>query len=123
MTTKNPNATNPKRGEVWRIDFDPTQGSEINKTRPAIVLSSDGLRSLPVRLVVPVTAWKSYFESNLWHVQLKPTQRNGLYKSSAADALQVRSVDVARFQNRMGRVSEQTLEDIVTAVAVVIEYE
>jgi mRNA interferase MazF len=29
----------PKRGEIWWVDLEPAKGDEINKTRPAIVLS------------------------------------------------------------------------------------
>lgn len=46
--------TNPLRGEIWQVDHDPTRGSEIKKSRPVIVMSSDVLRSLPLRVVVAV---------------------------------------------------------------------
>lgn len=111
-----------KRGEVWRIAFDPTRGSEIRKTRPAVIISSDAIRALPVRLVAPVTGWKAKFKRNLWHVHIEANDRNGLSKASAVDALQVRSVDTSRCLKRLGRVSATKLEDIVTAVAVVIQY-
>jgi len=113
---------NPKRGEVWRVNFDPTKGSEIRKARPAVVISSDAIGVLPVRLVAPITGWKSKFEKNIWHVHLKPTKRNGLTKESAVDALQVRSADTSRFEKKLGRTSTTELEEIITAVAVVIEY-
>ena len=48
-------AAAPKRGEVWDVDFDPPQGAEIGKTRPAIVMSEDTVGRLPLRIVVPVT--------------------------------------------------------------------
>ena len=44
----NTNPTVPKRGEIWLVRFDPTIGSEIRKTRPAIVLSSDAVGRLPI---------------------------------------------------------------------------
>ncbi|ACB53253.1 putative PemK-like protein [Crocosphaera subtropica ATCC 51142] len=40
--------TLPKRGEIWLVNFDPTLGSEIRKTRPAIVISSDAAGKLPI---------------------------------------------------------------------------
>ena len=51
----------PQRGEVWLVNFDPTIGAEIKKTRPAIVISSDAVGRLPIKLVTPVTDWKDYF--------------------------------------------------------------
>lgn len=112
----------PRRGEIWRVGFDPTVGSELKKTRPAVVISSDGVGALPIRLVAPFTGWREAFEGNLWHVQVSPTKQNGLDKESAADALQVRSVDAARFAEKLGRMHPTRLEKIVTAVALVIEY-
>jgi mRNA interferase MazF len=55
-------------------------------------------------------------------VQVPPTDQNGLGKESAADVLQVRSVDTARFTEKLGRMHPPRLEEIVTAVALVIEY-
>ena len=40
------------RGEIWWVNLDPTQGSEIKKTRPCIVLSHDTLNQLRRTVVV-----------------------------------------------------------------------
>src|SRR3989344_8360790 len=47
----------PKRGEVWWINFDPAVGTEIRKTRPAIVVSNDISNEFLERIqVVPLTS-------------------------------------------------------------------
>jgi mRNA interferase MazF len=115
------NEPRPKRGELWTVDFDPTKGAEIQKQRPAVVISSDYIGKLPVKLVVPVTGWNPAFENNIWHVRLDPTPQNGLSKPSAADALQIRSVAVERFITRRGTVTQQELEEITQALAAVVE--
>jgi mRNA interferase MazF len=99
------------------------EGSELSKTRPAVVISSDAIRSLPIRLIAPITGWKSYFSGNLWHVRVEPNDQNGLSKESAVDAMQIRGVDVSRFQHQMGRISAINLEQIAIAIAAVIEAE
>ena len=38
----------PRRGEVWRIRFDPSMGSETRKTRPAVVVSLPSVGRLPL---------------------------------------------------------------------------
>jgi len=38
------------RGEIWLVNFDPAIGAEIRKTRPVVVVSSDAIRTLPIRL-------------------------------------------------------------------------
>ena len=117
-----PNRSHPKRGEVWKVSFDPTVGAEIRKTRPAVVISSDAVGRLPIKLVVPITDWKPAFVPNIWHVRIDPDPTNGLTKTSAIDVLQARGMDTQRFLQRMGEVTPEKLEEILLAIAAVIEY-
>lgn len=110
-----------RRGEIWLVNFDPTVGSEIKKKRPAVIISSDAVGRLPIKLVAPITDWKDYFAENLWHVRIKPTIQNGLSKISAVDALQVRGMDDQRFIRKLGEIDTETLAEIILAVAAVIE--
>ncbi len=119
----NTDPTSPKRGEVWLVNFDPTLGSEIKKVRPAIVISSDAVGKLPIKLIAPVTDWKPYFTRNLWHVRIDPDATNGLSKPSAIDALQLRGVDLQRFIRKLGHASEETMAEIATAIITIIDYE
>jgi mRNA interferase MazF len=107
----------PKRGEIWLVNLDPTVGSEIQKTRPAIVISYDYIGKLPLKLVVPITDWKESFTSDIWHIRLDPTDENGLTKQSAADALQSRSLDTRRFIRKFGSLPGSDLQEIVRALA------
>ncbi|HEY0376784.1 MAG TPA: type II toxin-antitoxin system PemK/MazF family toxin [Pyrinomonadaceae bacterium] len=115
-------SSSPKRGEIWLVNFDPTIGAEIKKTRPAIVVSSDAVGRLPIKLVAPLTDWKTYYAANIWHVRIDPNSVNGLAKTSAVDALQIRGMDQRRFVRQLGKVSEEMLEEIALAIAAVIEY-
>lgn len=46
-----------KRGEVYWVNLDPTVGTEIKKTRPALVVSPDDLNAvLPRVIIVPLTS-------------------------------------------------------------------
>ncbi len=112
----------PKRGEVWLVNFDPTVGSEIRKVRPAVVISSDTIGKLPIKLIAPITDWKPYFASNIWHVKIDPDSSNGLAKTSAVDALQLRGVDRQRLIRKLGQLSAIAMEEITIAIAAVIEY-
>jgi mRNA interferase MazF len=44
-----------KQGEIWLINLDPAFGTEIKKTRPAIIVSDDSLGKLPLKVIVPIT--------------------------------------------------------------------
>jgi mRNA interferase MazF len=113
---------NIKRGEIWLVNLDPTIGAEIRKTRPVVVISSDAVGVLPIRLVAPITEWKEYFTNNIWHVKLEPDTKNGLSKTSAIDTLQLRGVDTKRFIRQLGEVPAQTMGAIIAAIGAVIEY-
>ena len=119
----NTNPPFPKRGEVWLVNFDPTVGAEIKKTRPAVVVSSDAVGKLPVKLIAPITDWKAYYKHNIWHIRIEPDSSNGLTKVSAVDALQLRGMDIQRFVRKLGRVSSTVMEEITAAIAAVVEYE
>ena len=102
------------------VEFDPTKGSEIGKTRPALVINVDYLGRLPLKTVVPVTDWKDRYDEFPWFVCIRPTKGNGLSKLSGADAFQVKSVSVERFKELLGAVSEAELTDVVNAVRLCI---
>jgi mRNA interferase MazF len=111
----------PKRGEIWLVNFDPTIGTEIRKTRPAIVVNSDAIGKLPIKLVAPITDWKDYFTQNLWHIRLDPNTVNNLTKTSAVDVLQLRGMDIQRFIRKIGELPPEMMAEIAIAIASVIE--
>jgi len=105
------------------VNLDPTIGAEIQKKRPVVIVSSDAVGKLPLKLVAPITSWREQFTQSFWHVRINPDKMNGLAKPSAVDTLQLRGVDVQRFVHKIGRVSAPTMEEIVAAIAAVIEYQ
>ncbi|RKU09382.1 PemK family transcriptional regulator [Candidatus Poribacteria bacterium] len=114
---------NPSRGEIWLVDLNPTRGAEIRKARPVVVVSSDEIGVLPIRLVAPITEWKDSFADNIWHIKLEPDSTNKLIKPSAVDTLQLRGLDTLRFVRKIGEVPLSMLSLIITAIAAVIEYD
>jgi len=116
-------ASKPKRSEIWWVQLNPIVGAEMEKLRPALVISSDSLQALPLSVIAPITNWKNQFENNIWHIKLEKDEVNGLTKTSAITALQIRSVDHSRFKEFIGKVSPSIMDSVTAAVAAVIEYE
>jgi len=81
--------TTPNRGEIWMVNFDPSVGAEIQKTRPAAVINVAQVGRLPLRIVVPITDWKAIYATFPWFVFIPMRPENGLTKGSGADAFQV----------------------------------
>jgi mRNA interferase MazF len=113
----------PRRGEIWMVNFDPTIGAEIKKTRPALLLSINSLGVLPLKIVVPVTGWRREFSGNAWHVFLEPTRQNGLQKESALDLLQIKSIDERRLVKKLGAVDQATISEAMKALLIVVGYQ
>jgi mRNA interferase MazF len=108
-----------KLGEVWRVDFSPKIGQEIDKVRPAIIVNHDSIGVLQLKVVVPVTdASRSIHE---WQVPLKPTTGNGLSKSSVADCFQVKSISKDRFIQRIGTLSIQETDEVKLSLMKVLD--
>jgi mRNA interferase MazF len=107
----------PKRGQVWLVDFDPTVGHEVKKTRPALILQNDvANRYSPVTIVAAITsssAGKAY-----------PTEVNvargeaGLTADSLILLNQIRTVDKRRLLKRLRSVGPETMARVDSALAV-----
>ena len=110
------------RGEIWQVNLDPTVGREIQKSRPAVIISSNSLGKIGLRIIVPITTWKKDFSKQPWIVRITPDSDNGLSHESGANALQVRSVDQRRLVGRIGEVNTSIMDDIAAAIAICIEY-
>jgi mRNA interferase MazF len=108
------------RGEIWHINLDPIVGAEIKKARPAVIVNVDEVGVLPLRIIVPITTWKEHYSQAPWMVQIKPTKQNGLDKTSAADAFQIRSLSVERFIHCRGELTPETMSAIFEAVQIVL---
>lgn len=110
----------PKRGEVWLIDFDPAVGAEIQKVRPALVISVDTIGRLPLRLVVPITDWKPHYAGFPWFIELPATPASGLTKDSGADTFQTKSLSENRFVQLLGEVAPAQLDAVASAIALCV---
>lgn len=107
----------PRRGDIYLVSFDPAFGSEIRKTRPALVIQNDlGNRFSDTTIVAAVT---SRTESRLYptEVAVIPPE-GGLSKPSVVLLDQVRTMDKRRLQRRLGRLAPATMERVNDATRI-----
>ena len=109
-----------KQGEIWFICLDPTVGAEMSKLRPALILNTDSLGKLPLKIIAPITEWKEHYSNYPWMVKIVPTIHNNLSKTSAVDCFQIRSISVDRFINHIGIVEQEIFVDTQEAIAKII---
>ena len=108
----------PMRGEVYLVRFDPTEGSEVGKTRPALILQNDTAnRTSPITIVAAIT-------SKFNPARLYPTEvliqagEAGLTVDSVVLLNQIRSIDKARLASFVGRITPKTLDQVDQAIKV-----
>lgn len=102
-----------KRGDVCVVSLDPTIGSEINKTRPAVVVSNNHMNSLARTLIImPITTGRYPY----YHWIPLQQSEGGLVSASHIITDQIRSVDKRRIQKKIGKVSPATLLLIEQAI-------
>ncbi len=100
----------PRRGEVWWVSFDPSLGGEIQKTRPAIILSNDAANTALNRvIVVPITSQvaKVYPGEALVTV-------NGEPRKAMAD--QIMTASKQRLKSKLGALSRADMMAVENAV-------
>jgi mRNA interferase MazF len=102
--------TEVSTGEIWLAHLDPSVGHEQGGRRPVVVVSSDGLHSLPISMivVVPLTGR----DRGLVTQPPISSSGSGLSRTSFARPEDVRSIDATRLQRRLGRVSVSELTEI-----------
>ncbi len=112
-----------KQGEIWLVSLDPTVGSEIKKTRPAIIVNDNTLGKLPLKIIVPLTDWKERYSIAPWMIKIVPDKQNKLIKESSADCFQIRSVAEERCVRKLGQADIETMNRIRKALATVLNIE
>jgi mRNA interferase MazF len=112
-----------RRGEVWLVNLDPTIGQEIQKTRPIVIISSDLFEPIPLRIAIPIASWQEKFKDRPFMVRINASANNGLDRDSAGNVLQVRSLSTDRFVRKLGQVSEEILQELLSGLVVCTDYE
>lgn len=100
----------PARGDIWMVDFDPTQGHEQSGTRPAVVVSVDAFNHGPAGLVIVVPLTSRHKGIPL-HVPIDPPE-GGLRVKRFAKCEDVRSISHGRCSRRMGVVTLATMGEV-----------
>ena len=110
--------TFPRRGEIYLVEFDPTVGHEIRKTRPAVVIQNDVSNQYsPITIVAAVS---SHFADppHPREVPLPAGAKTGLRQPSAVILNQIRSIDRARLRKRLGSLDAATMRKVDRALEV-----
>ena len=87
-----------RRFEIHWVELDPTRGSEIRKTRPAVVISPDEMnRHIRTVIIAPMTSTRRDY----------PTRVNLTFQGKRGQVVldQIRTVDKSRLVSRLGQLT------------------
>lgn len=96
-----------KRFEVYLVNLDPTLGSEIQKTRPCLIISPDEMNeSIATLIVAPMTTQGRDY----------PTRVNCQFQGKNGQVVldQIRTVDKIRLVKRLGKIAPQTQKEVLS---------
>ena len=97
------------RGEVWLAALDPTVGSEIQKTRPCVVISPPEMHDyLRTVIVAPMT---TAGHPAPYRIPVAFGGKNGLILVD-----QIRALDKKRLVKRLGAIADRTLSDTLSTL-------
>jgi mRNA interferase MazF len=95
-----------KRFDVYLVNLDPTVGSEIQKTRPALIVSPDEMnRSIQTVIVAPMTTRGRPYPTRV------PCRFQGKQGQVVLD--QIRTIDKSRLVKRLGKISPKVQKAVV----------
>jgi len=118
MAPENPrpkDASAIRRGDVWWVELDPTRGSELRKTRPAVILSADALNRVRRTVVVVPLSTGPLPRPPL--VVATPS----VGETSVAACDQIRAIDKTRMMRLSGSISLADLRAIERGLRAVLQ--
>ena len=97
-----------KRFDVYLIALDPTQGSEIKKTRPCVIVSPDEIHFLKTLIIAPLT-------TKIRHLPCRViTHFKGIQSEIALD--QLRAIDQTRLIKKLGAIDKSTAKSVTNVL-------
>ena len=95
----------PQRFDIYLVNFDPAIGREIQKSRPAVIISPNFLNKFETVIVAPLTSSVKPYMG--WRVEAEFQQISG---QIATD--QLRTISTARLAKKLGKLSKQTAQEL-----------
>ncbi len=99
-----------KRFEIYLINLDPTEGTEIRKTKPCVVISPNEMnRHIATVIIAPMTTV----------IRNYPTRVNCEFEGKKGQIVldQIRTVDKARLIRRLGKLETETQSQVLDVLS------
>ncbi len=112
------NGSNPHRGEVWLVNFNPGRGSEQTGIRPALVIQNDtGNVYASTTIVAAITSTIKEFPVTV----VLPAREGGLKRRSLVNLAQLLTIDKGRLRRRLGNLNDTVMEEVNESIRISLD--
>jgi len=111
----------PRRREIWLVDWSPGRGSEQQGVRPALVVQTDAANlnlKYPNTIVVTISTKGRPVP---FHIRVNPSSKNGLREISYIKAEQLLTISKERLIKRIGILEDEIMMQVENAIKLVLE--
>jgi Growth inhibitor len=109
-------APNPRRGEIWDVNWSPGRGAEQQGTRPALIIQNDRGNSSPSYPLTIVASMSRTEREISLHVRITPNAQNGLTDFTDVKCEQVMTIEKSRLIRRRGMISPEEMHKVDQAL-------
>ncbi len=114
---------NPKRFEIWLVNWNPGRGSEQEGIRPSLIIQTDAGNINPNYPNTIVLAISTKGRELLFHIKVKPSSTNGLKSSSFIKCEQILTISKERLVEKIGTLEEHYVNLVEEALKLILSLE
>src|SRR6266487_2445308 len=104
-----PPLPNPRRGEIWDVNWSPGRGAEQKGIRPALIIQNDRGNASPTYPLTIVASMTRTERELPLHVRIAPSEENGLTDFTDVKCEQVMTIEKSRLIRRRGSITSEEL--------------
>ena len=107
---------NPRRGEIWDVNWSPGRGAEQKGTRPALIIQNDRGNASPTYPLTIVASMSRTERELPLHVRIAPTEENGLTDYTDVKCEQLMTIEKSRLIRRRGLITSEEMARVDMAL-------
>jgi mRNA interferase MazF len=107
---------NPRRGEIWDVNWSPGRGAEQKGTRPALIIQNDRGNTSPSYPLTIVASMSRTEREIPLHVRIAPSEENGLTDFTDVKCEQIMTIEKSRLIRRRGVITTEELSKVDVAL-------
>ncbi|MCK5510554.1 type II toxin-antitoxin system PemK/MazF family toxin [Candidatus Parcubacteria bacterium] len=109
--------------DIWKVNLNPTLGSEQKGMRPCVVLQTNAVSNYGLTTIIAPLTSKKIDKIYSFEIKIKPSNKNGLKELSKIKFDQVRVIDKRRLVKKFGKIEEKYSIEILKALKIIFDFD